>query len=584
MQVEANIGPGSREDALRSFKDHISRAKQTALIDEHLSDERRRQAGQVVEKVEHFIGNPGSWLKPLALGMTGLASVFAGTHIVDHIYDNRAQTVDIRQQVPASDPEIIKTSLSNPPEAEYPEEQESFFPAQTQGVYPTGKEIPPNYEIIGVGELSKRGWRGEGVRVYVLDTGVGPEIAQIYGLDEDGGYDAINDLPCDGEDNIGNCDDLYGKRTGRPHGGGVDAIIKSIVPDAEVKTVRMINGAGESSIPQLRRAIDYVVEDSRGYDGQVVVNTSFGSDEFDPEDFSNLNDPKIIFITAHGNMPLGARLPATLPWTTIDVGSVDVDCYKNGEVGIYRHWSSAHSREIEGMAPGGGNCLFIATPDGTPLRDKDGNFIVVRATSGAAPHITGLAAAFAGAGYQEGYTVTREEMREFFTHIQSRQLVPGEEYESIDWLTRNGYFNIKDVAGTPNQITGYGLITAKAAGEWLRYLKEGGKLGEVNITILPNAESGNNNNTLESDEWIMGTVNLRNSIINNSVPKLFTIGESFPVYWLNGQSMLGFEIEGHTNSLGTHPINIINGETITETAVIDALQLPRTTIPIFPQK
>ncbi len=204
------------------------------------------------------------------------------------------------------------------------------------------------------------GYRGQGIDVAVVDTGVAP----VQGLDSDGKVLYGPDLSNEGElENLATLD-TYGHGThiaGIIAGNdGVEGGFKGMAPDARIVSVKVAGATGETHIAQVIAGIEWVVE-HRNTDGLNirVLNLSLGRDGVP----SNAKDPLaaaverawdagIVVVAAGGNRSNksdGLDSPAVSPYV-IATGALNGRAVRDGVA----PWSSGgnNHRTPDLVAPG----------------------------------------------------------------------------------------------------------------------------------------------------------------------------------------------------------------------------------------
>ncbi|WP_114312079.1 S8 family peptidase [Thermus caldifontis] len=112
-------------------------------------------------------------------------------------------------------------------------------------------------EAVGAHWAHRRGHKGQGVKVAVLDTGVDPVIPQLPG------YDFVE------EDNVPQ-DAFPGG-----HGTGAAGLVKEVAPDAQILPVRVCDENGVCRASRVVRGVCWVVANRQG---PTVINLSLGGD------------------------------------------------------------------------------------------------------------------------------------------------------------------------------------------------------------------------------------------------------------------------------------------------------------------
>ncbi|MGB5756095.1 MAG: S8 family serine peptidase, partial [Acidimicrobiales bacterium] len=136
------------------------------------------------------------------------------------------------------------------------------------------------------GELSKKGYTGQGIDVALIDSGVAP----VAGLDQADkivyGPDLSNEATVPNLANL----DTYGHGT---HLAGIIAgddgdQVGGIAPDSRIVSLKVAGATGETNMAQVVAAIDWVVEHKNDNGLNIrVLNLSLGV----PGVTSSVNDP-----------------------------------------------------------------------------------------------------------------------------------------------------------------------------------------------------------------------------------------------------------------------------------------------------
>ncbi|KAI9291381.1 putative subtilisin-like protease precursor [Neoconidiobolus thromboides FSU 785] len=204
---------------------------------------------------------------------------------------------------------------------------------------------------------------GEGVAVYVIDTGVFVNHPEFEGRARSGPFYAGN-----------NTEDEYG------HGTHCAGIIASktygVAKKAQIISIKMIDGSGKGDIASLIKGMDWAVGDKAGVKGNVV-SLSLGGDKD-----TALNaaveatyQKGFVVVAAAGNENEDActRSPGSAP-NAITVGASD----KKDEYAYFSNY---------------GKCVDIIAPGVDILAPwKDGSVQKKSGTSMACPNVAGLAA------------------------------------------------------------------------------------------------------------------------------------------------------------------------------------------------
>ena len=211
------------------------------------------------------------------------------------------------------------------------------------------------------GELYKKGYRGQGIDVALIDSGVTP----VVGLDQPGEIVYGPDLSNEGGlPNLANLD-TYGHGT---HLAGIIAgddgeEVRGVAPDSRIVSLKVAGATGETNIAQVIAAIDWVVEHKNDNGLNIrVLNLSLGvpgvaSNEGDPLSAAveHAWDAGIVVIAAagnRGNNAGGIDSPAVAP-PVIAVGAHE-SYDGSGAQDWIAPWSSGGTtqRHADVVAPG----------------------------------------------------------------------------------------------------------------------------------------------------------------------------------------------------------------------------------------
>jgi serine protease AprX len=207
------------------------------------------------------------------------------------------------------------------------------------------------------GEYERKGWKGQGIDVALIDSGVSP----VPGLDDGDEIIYGPDLSNEGsQPNLANLD-TYGHGTHLAgiiigDGGNSEGVF-GIAPDSRIVSVKVAGATGETNIAQVIAGIDWVIEHKNDNGLNIrVLNLSLGIGGMQ----SSIGDPLaaaverawlagIVVVAAAGNRgnASGVDSPATSPYV-IAVGAIE-SYDSSGAMDALAPWSS------------GGNA--IRTPD-----------------------------------------------------------------------------------------------------------------------------------------------------------------------------------------------------------------------------
>ena len=224
-----------------------------------------------------------------------------------------------------------------------------------------GKAVAPewNLAMIGADTVNAEGYRGQNVRVGVIDSGVNPHPDFADRLL--GGHNYTEDA-ADPDDTS----DEYG------HGTRVAGLIAAVAPEAQIVPLKITNG-GSVGVTQLCRAIYGAIDDF----GCDVLNLSLGV----PNERESLRqaveyaaEKGVVIVAATGNDGTGEIYYPAAYDSVISVGSVNKRSVHSG--------FSNYNDQVAVVAPGE-NVLLLSGTNG---------YVTRKGTSFAAPQVSALAA------------------------------------------------------------------------------------------------------------------------------------------------------------------------------------------------
>lgn len=212
---------------------------------------------------------------------------------------------------------------------------------------------------------------GNGVRVYVLDSGIRVSHKEFGGRAK-WGPNLVSDSP--DTDETGHGTHVAGVIAGKTYG---------VAKRATVVSLKILDKNGTSSVSRALRGIDWVIDDAkrRGVEKKAVINMSVAG-----EKSSSLNagvkaatDVGITVVVAAGNNGTDATdfSPASAA-SAITVGAID----EKDQRAEFSNWGTS----IDLFAPG------VLTLSASSSGDDESEYM--SGTSMATPHVAGLAAYF----------------------------------------------------------------------------------------------------------------------------------------------------------------------------------------------
>ena len=212
---------------------------------------------------------------------------------------------------------------------------------------------------MGADKYTSNGFRGQGIDVAVIDTGVSAPAGPLRSKLIDG-PDFSFDSPMDGLRSR----DAFG------HGTHMASIVNAIAPDARIVNVKVGDGAGVQDVTQLIAAIDWVREHKKSYGLNVrVISLSYGAVSLNAWTKDELSraaqlawEAGIVVVASGGNdggasvkSDPGLNAPAYNK-NIIAVGGYDVgtniDTSDDSVTGFNSGASSSNKRDPDFVAPG----------------------------------------------------------------------------------------------------------------------------------------------------------------------------------------------------------------------------------------
>jgi subtilisin len=231
---------------------------------------------------------------------------------------------------------------------------------------------------IGAGEPHAGGFRGNGVKVAVIDSGIDynhPDLAANYA----GGYDFVNN-DADPFDDNQHGTHVAGTIAARDD----DAGVIGVAPEARLYALKVLGANGSGSFSDVIAALQWAVDN-----GIQVTNMSFGSSQ-DPGSlvrnaFDNAAAAGILHIAAAGNSGTCTGTGENMLFPARYASVVAVAAVNSSDA---RPCFSSTGVDVELAAPGVGVNSTI----------PGGGYAAFNGTSMASPHVAGTAALVVGAG------------------------------------------------------------------------------------------------------------------------------------------------------------------------------------------
>ncbi|MGA5469700.1 S8 family peptidase [Streptomyces arboris] len=207
---------------------------------------------------------------------------------------------------------------------------------------------------------------GDGVKVYVVDTGIDATHAE-FGSRVVKGYDAVSDGR-DGQDCNG-----HGTHVAGTVGGSISGVAK----DASLVGVRVLNCQGRGTWAGIIAGFDWVAKDAAGSSTPAVLNASLGGARSRAVDAAveAVADAGVLPVVAAGNEDQDA----------CDVSPAAAD----GVVTV----GASDRQDRETAFSNWGSCVSLYAPGADIVSAKlGGGTVSLNGTSMASPHVAGVAA------------------------------------------------------------------------------------------------------------------------------------------------------------------------------------------------
>ncbi|MEU3202445.1 S8 family peptidase [Streptomyces cyaneofuscatus] len=249
---------------------------------------------------------------------------------------------------------------------------------------------------------------GDGVKVYVVDTGIETGHAE-FGSRVVKGYDAVGDGR-DGQDCNG-----HGTHVAGTVGGSVSGVAK----DASLVGVRVLNCQGRGTWAGIIAGFDWVAKDAAGSSTPAVLNASLGGARSRAVDAAveAVADAGVLPVVAAGNEDQDA----------CDVSPAAAD----GVVTV----GASDRQDRETAFSNWGSCVSLYAPGADVVSAKlGGGTVSLNGTSMASPHVAGVAALYK----QDNPSATPAAVTRWLTDTATPDVLTGLGQGSPDLLLYTG--------------------------------------------------------------------------------------------------------------------------------------------------
>ena len=240
--------------------------------------------------------------------------------------------------------------------------EEDIFVYANTGTVEDGDILHWNAEAVGAKSAHEAGFKGSGVKVAVLDSGV-DLYSEVMVKD---GIDFVDPENGDGDDMTGHGTAVTGIIAAPDDGEGV----LGIAPQADIYSVRVLDDENKAPISRIIAGIDWCIEKKVD-----IINMSFGTSQYSAlleEKIEQAAEAGILMVSSAGNGD-SVEYPAKFP-EVIAVSSLTSSMILSD--------SSASGEEVEISAPG----------ENIYTTSLIGGYGAFSGTSIAAPHVTAAAA------------------------------------------------------------------------------------------------------------------------------------------------------------------------------------------------
>lgn len=286
-------------------------------------------------------------------------------------------TVEKNYQLQASsteeEPRAIAVEAKDPDEgkSEYTNDPKKYVPLEEKEPEDTDKEIVPWNIACVAGNVKENQYRGEGVKVAVIDSGIDTH----YELDTKDWMDFSDKTQgYKPTDNTGHGTEVAGVIGARINGTGMVGIASK----AQLYSVKVLDKENQTTIGTVIKAIEWCIENDMD-----IINMSFGTDHYSKvleEEIEKAHNKGIVMVSAAGNDTKEIQYPAAYDHV-ISVGSIN------------------EKMEVSDFSPKEQTDL-VAPGEKVQSTGYVGSHTISSGTSLAAAHVTGVAAAIKSANPQ----------------------------------------------------------------------------------------------------------------------------------------------------------------------------------------
>ena len=286
-------------------------------------------------------------------------------------------TVEKNYQLQASsteeEPRAIAVEAKDPDEgkSEYTNDPKKYVPLEEKEPEDTDKEIVPWNIACVAGNVKENQYRGEGVKVAVIDSGIDThyELATKDWMDFSDKTEGYKPT-----DNTGHGTEVAGVIGARINGTGMVGIASK----AQLYSVKVLDKENQTTISTVIKAIEWCIENDMD-----IINMSFGTDHYSKvleEEIEKAHNKGIVMVSAAGNNTKEIQYPAAYDHV-ISVGSIN------------------EKMEVSDFSPKEQTDL-VAPGEKVQSTGYVGSHTISSGTSLAAAHVTGVAAAIKSANPQ----------------------------------------------------------------------------------------------------------------------------------------------------------------------------------------